>query len=163
MKRLLLAAVVSLCAVGLSACSQDQQGTPAQQMSSWVTGTAFAQTLGTLRADMAKSTLEVASSQSSAAVHTVCGVMLVDVESANSTLPTPDTQATNLLSQAYEKIGAAAHECYDSVGDASKKASFARDRSAGLALLSEGQLQVESVLGHAVKPTTNDTGTTGVT
>lgn len=51
-------------------------------------------------------------SESSAGLHTVCAVLLVDAEAANSSLPTPDAQSTRLLSKAYSDLGAGANQCY---------------------------------------------------
>ena len=45
-------------------------------------------------------------------LHTVCAVLLVDVQSANAALPTPDPQTSKLLSSAYTDLGAGANRCY---------------------------------------------------
>ena len=140
--------------VTASACGASQHATPTQQMTSWVQGTPFAEAVGQIRSDLAKATALLASNPSAAQAHTVCGVLLIEIEAANADLPTPDPTATTLLSGGYEALGAAAHDCYDAVGDPAKAAAFAVDKARGLALLSEGQLQVEAILGRPVDVTT---------
>jgi hypothetical protein len=133
----------------LASCGAQQQGTPAAQMSSWVKGTSFGQTVRTVQTDAARAR-EVLASGTTAEIHTACGVYLVDVEQANGLLPTSDTQASNLLASAYGSLGLAAHDCYDAPGSLTKRASFAAAQAKGLAELSEGVARVEAVLGMSL-------------
>ena len=149
----LLIATLSM-AVGLTACSSGSSKTPTQQMQEWVKQTGFTQALGGTRSDLQNANEVVSRGATPAEAHTVCGVLLVGIEASNTELPTPDQTATNLIGKAYETLGAAAHECYDSSGNPAKLAAFQRDRLAGLAELSEGQLRVESVLGAPLIVTT---------
>jgi hypothetical protein len=143
-------ALAALLAGGLSmaGCAQDAQGTPAQQLEHWVSGTGFQGSTTQVRADVASATRVVATATDPAVVHTVCGVLLVDVEQANANLPTPDLQATSLLGSAYESLGAAAHDCYDVVGSPAKRAAFATARLAGLTSLAEACQRIEAVTGQ---------------
>ena len=138
---------VLLLGLAVTGCGgADQQGNPSAQMSSWVQGTSFGGSVTALQADMKKAD-QVIAAGSAADVHTVGGVLLLDVEQANSTLPSPDQQATDLLSSAFDNLGAAAHECYDSPGSPAKRVAFAQSREKGLAALTEGVARVEAVLG----------------
>ena len=139
-------ALVALCGFAASCAGADRQGTAAQQMTSWVKGTSYGATQRTLVAD-AKKAAVVLSTGTPAEIHTVCGVFLVDVEQANGVLPTPDQQATDLLSTSYTALGGAAHNCFDAPGSPAKRASFAVNKSKGLAALSEATGRIEAVLG----------------
>lgn len=70
-------------------------------------------------------------------LHTVCGVLYTDTEAANAALPTPDAQATRLLSRAYSEIGDGGDECYVAASSASERARALASLAAGLASLSE--------------------------
>jgi hypothetical protein len=166
-RRLVLAALLLSC-LGLSACSgADQQGTPKQQMASWVKGTSYGATVKSLESDVKKATGILASGTPNE-VHTICGVFLLDVEQANGLLPSPDQQATSLLSHAYESLGAAAHSCFDAPGSPAKRAAFATQKAAGLASLTEATARIEAVLGEPLSAVGGATmgvtgGTTGAT
>ena len=54
-------------------------------------------------------------------LHTVCAVLYLESEQANSALPTPDRQATTLLAEAYDNLGAGANVCYDAAHNAAKR------------------------------------------
>lgn len=69
-------------------------------------------------------------------LHLVCGVLLYDTESANASLPTPDQQATTLLSRAYTDLGAGAHQCYDAgTNHARRVAALGSLRAGGAAIV----------------------------
>ncbi len=154
----------------LTGCAgADQSGTPAEQMTTWVKGTSFGLTVRTMQQDAARAAT-VVSSGTPAEVRTACGVYLVDVEQANSVLPTPDTQASALLAQAYGSLGAAAHSCYAVPSSATARATFAHQQASGLASLSEGTARVEAVLGRPLSKVGGNTegassagGATGAT
>ena len=155
-------AVAALVLAGsvATACGQDELGSPNQQMSTWVRGTAFTDVVGTLRSDVDKAASLLASNPAAAQVHTVCGVLLVEVQAANSGLPSPDKTTTPLLSSAYHSLQDAATYCYDAVGNPTSASKFSGARSAGLARLSEAQLEVESLLGTRLHVTTTTSPST---
>jgi hypothetical protein len=76
-------------------------------------------------------------------LHTVCGVLLVDIESANASLPTPDRQTTTLLSSAYTNLGAAANECYNAGPSPAKRLVALSSMAKGLAALSEATARID--------------------
>ncbi len=147
-------AILLLALVGFgvlaSACASDQQGSPATQLSNWVSGTGFATSTDQIQSDVAKATALVGHTEDPAVVHTVCGVLLVEVQAANQNLPSPDAQTTTLLGGAYNALGEAANDCYNSVGNAAKQAAFAQHRRDGLVGLTEARLRIESVTGGKV-------------
>jgi len=83
-------------------------------------------------------------STSSVDLHTVCGVLLVDSETANASLPTPDSRATTLLGDAYDNLGAGANECYVAAGNAAEHAKALASLAKGLGELSEASARLTS-------------------
>lgn len=83
-------------------------------------------------------------SESSVNLHTVCGVLLLDTETANASLPTPDKQADTLLSKSYTNLGAGANECYGAANSVSKRARAFKSLSSGVAYLSEASARIAS-------------------
>ena len=76
-------------------------GTSTQQLRAWVNGTGLGQSLGTVVGDTARVRVAVDEHQGSGVLHTDCGVLLTDAQSANGELPTPNTELTDLLSSGY--------------------------------------------------------------
>jgi hypothetical protein len=79
-------------------------------------------------------------------LHTVCGVMLVDSEAANSFLPSPDHLVNRLLSKAYGSLGAGANVCYVAGTDSAKRTRALNYLSKGVGLLAEASAQIKSDL-----------------
>jgi hypothetical protein len=106
--RLVLAslALTTATAVTFTSCAgEDQMGSPAHRMSVWVTGTNFGADIGTLVADNARIAKVVPNG--SGAVHAACGTLVTDAEMANTELPSPDPEVTDLLTKAYGLEGTA--------------------------------------------------------
>jgi hypothetical protein len=96
-------------------------------MTSWSAHSDYVANAKTLVEDAGRSAKVLRNpSTSNAGLHTVCAVMDFDALSMNSSLPTPDHQATNLLSKAVNQLGAAANECYDANSSASARARALR-------------------------------------
>lgn len=79
-------------------------------------------------------------------LHTVCAVLLNEVNQINASLPTPDSQSTELLSTSYTDLGAAANLCYVAGERASTRARALTKLSTGVMYLSEGSARVTSLL-----------------
>jgi hypothetical protein len=115
----LLAAGMLLCACGSVSAST--------AMSGWVKQSGFkanAQSLFHDAKNSAKDLRDVALSSND--LHTFCNVLFVDDGSMQSSLPTPDAQATALLDKAYRDFATAAVECYSAIavpGDRAKSSS----------------------------------------
>jgi hypothetical protein len=78
-------------------------------------------------------------------LHTVCAVLYLETEQANSALPTPDRQTTTLLGRAYNNLGAGANVCYDAANNEAKRARALQYLTLGVAELSEASARVASV------------------
>jgi hypothetical protein len=81
-------------------------------------------------------------------LHTVCAVLYLETEQANSALPTPDHQTTTLLGRAYNNLGAGANVCYDAANITAKRARALRYLTLGVAELSEASARVASVTAN---------------
>ncbi len=88
-------------------------------------------------------------SASTKELHTVCSVLDFETLQANASLPTPDTQTTNLLSAAYTDLGSGANECYAAGPSPSKRRlAITYLRRAG-AELAEAEARVGTVTGSS--------------
>ncbi len=126
----------------LSACGSISSATA---LTSWVVQSSFLSSAKALVTDAQHSAGQLKSlSSSDADLHTVCGVLLVDTESANASLPTPDGRATTLLSKAYTNLGAGANECYGASSNVSARAKALASMTLGLADLSEASARIAS-------------------
>jgi hypothetical protein len=142
--RLLVALLVA--GLLLSACGTTS---PADAMKKWVSQSAYRANLPTLTGDVRRAANELRKSDATSNdLHTICAVLTLDAEQANSSLPTPDSQATALLAKAYNDIGAGANQCYGAVS-ASTRASALSWLSRGMAALSEGTARVDVASGQA--------------
>lgn len=102
--------VFALAALLLAACGSISN---AQKAAAWIQQSSFTSSKATLLKDATNASSALSNVRlSTNSLHTVCGVLLVDVEAANSALPTPDQQASSLLSKAYNAMGDGANTCY---------------------------------------------------
>lgn len=107
-------------------------------MVDWVSQSGYVATAKAVLVDAKHAALDLKNpSISTAQLHTVCGVLLYEVSQANASLPTPDDQASNLLSNAYGDLGAGANQCYR---DQRVRALVTLTR--GAALLSEASARI---------------------
>ena len=158
-----MSVVVSLAAaLTLSSCAgEDQMGSPAHRMSVWVNGTSFGSDIGTLVADNARIAKVVPNG--TGALHAACGTLVTDAESANTELPSPDPQVTDLLTQAYGLEGTLGNQCYDA-GSTNKKLLAESERNAikADALYNEVLQRIRTIDGK-VPVTTTTSGNSGDT
>ncbi|NNN02219.1 MAG: hypothetical protein HKL86_10350 [Acidimicrobiaceae bacterium] len=129
--------VLALCGLTLSGCGSVSASTA---MINWVSQSGYSTTSKAVLVDAEHAASDLRRSTTSIAqLHTVCGVLLYEVSQANASLPTPDNQASNLLSSAYGELGAGANQCYR---DQRVRAldSLAR----GAALLSEASARIST-------------------
>jgi hypothetical protein len=162
-RRLIVAPLVLLTAassVALSSCAgEDQMGSAAHRMSVWVTGTSLGQDIGTLVADNARIPKVVANG--AGALHAACSTMLNDAEAANTELPSPDSEVTNVLTQAYSLEGTAANDCYDSGSSNTQLlAESRRDTIKAEALFNRVLQRIRAIDGQ-VPSTTTTVGNSG--
>lgn len=162
-RRSLVASLVLLTgsAVALTSCAgADQQGSLAHRMSVWVSGTSFGEQIGTLIADNARVAKDVPNG--TGAVHAACGTIVNDAEMANSSLPSPDPEVTDLLTEAYGLEGTAGNQCFDA-GATNEKllAQSRRNAIKAEALYDQVLLRIRQVDGKVVSTTTTTDNSTG--
>jgi hypothetical protein len=160
--RLVLAslAFTTATAMTLTSCAgQDQIGSPAHRMSVWVNGTNFGADIASLVADNARIAKVVPNG--SGAVHAACGTIVTDAEMANTELPSPDPDVTDLLTKAYGLEGTVGNECY-AAGSTNKKLLAESERNAikAEALYNEALQRIRAIDGK-VPVTTTTAGNSG--
>ena len=153
----LVTALVMVGAWSLVGCAgQEQSGTSSARVSTWVSGAAGGAAIGTLGVDSANIDLALAHHEAPAAIKTVCALLTNDAETAIGNLPTPDSQLTADLNNAYEKGAAAGDDCYQgAAGDSSLLRKSAAERAALLPLLATALERIQAVTGHT--PSTSTT------
>ena len=154
----LIAGLVMVVAVGVAAFVSEglgsAGGTPAQQLAAWVTRYDLGSSIGTLTADAAAVDRVAAARAGAGAYHTVCGVLTTDAEAANSNLPTPDTQVTLWLTQAYDLEYRAGVDCYDAASSPAKADASARGRAQAASYLRRALIRIQALTGRSIATTT---------
>ena len=138
--------VLLFAGVLLSGCGSI---TVASALQSWVAQSSLHSSLKILAGDTRhaqESLVNVASSAND--LHTVCGVLLVDAESANASLPSPDNQTTSLLSSAYTQLGTGANLCYRAGANETLRARALRALARAGADFSEADARIATATGH---------------
>jgi hypothetical protein len=149
------------CALTLTSCAgADQQGTAAHRMSVWTTGTTLGEDIGTLIADNARVPKDVPNG--TGAVHAACATTLNDAEMANTNLPSPDPEVTELLTKAYGLEGTSANQCF-TAGATDKKllAQSARNGIKAEALFQQVLQRIRQIDGRTVSTTTTTDNSSG--
>lgn len=118
-------------------------------VSNWVSQSGFHSTNTALLSDAAHAATALRSPNSLPRdLHTVCGVLLVDTQAANASLPTPDNQATNLLGLAYTNIGAGANECYKADFNTASRQRAIASMIKGVGELAEAKARLASLASN---------------
>lgn len=112
-------------------------------LSQWSHQSNFEQSMGILLADARHAARALRTGASLNELHTVCAVLLVDVQSANAALPTPDSQTSHLLSRAYTDLGAGANRCYVATSPARRSRALG-DLSRGAGEILEARARVRA-------------------
>ncbi len=138
--------VLLIAGLLLSACGTVSL---ASAMSKWVSQSNYVANNHTLLNDARHSANALRhNSTTTLDLHTVCAVMLLESEQANSALPTPDHQTTTILAKAYNNLGAGANVCYDAAQSAVKRAKALHYLTQGVAQLSEASARIASVTSN---------------
>ena len=136
--------VAALVAAGLLLCACGSIS-PGAAMSRWVKQSGFTGNARSLFSDVQSSAKDLHNpSLTSNDLHTLCNVLYVDDGSMQSSLPTPDAQATALLNKAYRDFASAAVECYSAIVVPSDRAKALTALSNGAALFSEARARVSA-------------------
>ncbi len=130
-------------------------GSASEKLRTWANGTGLGQQIGTLQADGARITAVVTQNRGTGAVHADCAVLDTDASTANGSLPSPDTQVTNLLSQAYTLEGDAAGNCYNAgATNHQLLLTSSHQRVRAEALMDQALARITAVTGATVSTTT---------
>jgi outer membrane murein-binding lipoprotein Lpp len=111
-------AAVAAIAIGLAGCSSKPDST-ADRISSWASSTGLTSGIDQIKTDAA-GVAKVEKIGSPGAIRANCAVLDLDTETANQNLPSPDTQLTQDLSDAYTAEIQAAQDCYHGAGKSSE-------------------------------------------
>ena len=125
--------ILLLATVILAGCGTVSES---QLTRDWMRQSAFSDGHATLVGDVSTALHTLRDPSTSApALHTICGVLLIDVESAHASLPTPDDQSTTLLDAAYSLLGGGANTCYTA-------GSSVKSRARAVSYLTDGMAQL---------------------
>ena len=151
-----VATVLLLGATVLAGCAgPEESGPPSARVSAWVSTAGGGAAIGTLEVDSANIDHALADHQSASAVKTVCALLTNDAETAIGNLPTPDTQLTDDLNNAYEDGAAAGDDCFKGAGGSpSLLRRSAEERKALLPLLTTALDRIASITGRTPSTTT---------
>ncbi len=149
-------AVLSLASFVLAGCAgQEQSGTPAHQVSVWVTGAGAGASVGTIEVDIKNVDLAFSQHDPSGQIRSVCALLASDAGIGNGNLPTPDPELSNDLSTAYATASDAGTDCYKGAGSNSKLlATSATERARADAQLAKAVDRITSMTGHVPSTTT---------
>ncbi|HXW39456.1 MAG TPA: hypothetical protein VEJ44_07155 [Acidimicrobiales bacterium] len=147
--------VAALGSLAFAAYGGIGNGTPTQRVKAWVSGSGLGQSIGTVVGDAARVRLAMDEHKSVGVLHTDCGVLLTDAQSANGELPTPDTQLTDLLSSGYALAYDSGTDCYNSGGTNTKLLEKAtKERIEAEAKLQQATNLVGQLTGQTLSTTT---------
>lgn len=153
-------AAVGLVAIAgplvLSACAgAEQSGTPAQRVSTWVSGAGAGPSIGAIESDNAVIEKALATHRAAGVIRTACSLLASDATAGNSNLPSPDTQLTTVLENAYQVEYSAGNNCYSgAAGNASLLRRSADERRQGAADLAQAVQRIAAVTGKVPSTTT---------
>jgi hypothetical protein len=150
----LVAVVVGSSA--LAGCTLDESGPPAKQVSGWLTTSGGGSAIGQVELDSRNIDLAVSHHSAPSALRTVCALLTTDAQTAIGNLPTPDTQLTDDLNNAYEDAASAGNDCYNgSDGNRSLLRRSATERARLVPMLATAVARLTSLTGQP--PSTSTT------
>jgi len=154
-----MAAVTAAVAVGslaLAGCAgQEQAGTPAHQVTEWVTGAGAGSSIGTVEVDIKNVNLAFSQHDPAGEIRSVCGLLVTDAGTANGNLPTPDQQLSDDLSNAYATAYDAGTDCYNGSGGNQKLlATSVTLRAKAEAQMATALARIAAVTGRVFSTTT---------
>ncbi len=150
--------VVAVFAAGCGTSTSSPNEAKANAVHAWVTATKFEAMVGDLQNDTAKIELATKRRLPVLTMQTLCGILLIDAQTANNDLPVPDRQVTALLGTAYGDLGAGANQCFNAGDvDGALMAKSVENRSKGLIALAQATSRLEALLGQPLSTTTTTT------
>lgn len=157
-RRWLVVGAVLVLAVGVAAFLsygvRGVGGSPGRQLAAWAAQHQLGQSIGTMVGDNRAIDRAVGRGGGALALHTVCGVLTTDAEKANGELPSPDTQTTQWLAQAYDLEYQAGVDCYDGASDRAKLRASASARGQAERLFGRVLVRFQALTGKTISTTT---------
>lgn len=151
-------ALVALVATGCGASTASPVDEKANAVQSWISATKFEAVVGDLQHDTANIELARKRRVPVLTMQTLCGILLIDAQTANNDLPTPDRAITKLLGTAYGDLGAGANQCFKARDyDGVLMRQSVGNRSKGLIALAQATSLLETVIGQPLSTTTTTT------
>lgn len=152
-----MTAAVVISSIGLAGCAgQEQAGTPAHQVTEWVSGAGAGSSIGTVDVDIKNVNLAFTQHDPAGEIRSVCGLLVTDAGTANGNLPTPDQQLSVDLSNAYATAYDAGTDCYNGSGGNQKLlATSATLRAKAQAQMATAIDRITAVTGHVPSTTTS--------
>ena len=148
MKRLI--ALTAIAGLLLSGCGAT---TTKALTVKWMTEADQDKSYNSLHADISKTVKYLrASSSTQADLHTLCSVLNLEIHAANDYLPTPDTQATDLLANGYDTLATATTQCDQASTNPAKRTAAIENFRQGFADLYFGMERLYRVLGRTGAP-----------
>ena len=151
-----LAVVASVGCLVLAGCAgQEQAGSPAHQVATWVSGAGAGSSIGSVDADLRNVDRILQRHDPAGEVRSVCAILASDAAAGNGNLPSPDQTLSLDLSKAYATAYDAGNDCYAGAGGDGKQLA----RSATLRARAEAQLtaavaRITAVTGRPPSTTT---------
>jgi hypothetical protein len=141
--------------LALAGCSAQASGTPAQQVTTWMSGVAAGSAIGAVEADVRNVDASLSRHDPVGEIRSVCALLASDAASGNGNLPSPDQKLTNDLSNAFATAYDAGDDCYNgSGGDQKKLAESARLRTKAVAQMATAVARITAVTGQVPSTTT---------
>jgi len=137
-------------------------GSSKERLSSWLASSDLSQDLGAIHNAGLGIDRALHGRNAAATLHTVCSVLSVTAEKANSTLPSPNTELNTMLSRAYTLEYEAGNNCYDAgPSGASLLAKSATERAEAQRIIDRAITYLQAITGKTVSTTTTTVITTG--
>jgi hypothetical protein len=151
-----LVVVVVLSFGGLiSACTLDETGPPATQVANWMSTSGSGADIGQVEADSDNVTYVLAHHETPSQIKTACALLTTDAQTGIGNLPTPDTELTDDLNNAYEDAAAAGTDCYHGASGGSLLVRSAQERGKLGPLIATAVDRIEAITGRT--PSTSTT------
>ncbi len=139
----------------VAGCTMDQSGPVATQVSDWMTTSAAGAAIGQVEVDSRNVGLALSRHDPASDIRTVCALLTTDAQTAIGNLPTPDSQLTNDLNQAYEEAASAGTDCYNGASGGALLRRSASERAKLVPLLNTAIDRVVVTTGRT--PSTSTT------
>jgi hypothetical protein len=146
----------------VTGCAIDRSGPTATQVSDWMTTSGGGAAIGQVEVDGRNVDLAIARHDPASAIRTVCALLTNDAQTAIGNLPTPDSQLTDDLNQAYEDAAGAGTDCYNGASGGALLRRSASERAKLVPLLTTAIDRVVATTGHTPSTSTTQPSDAGV-